>query len=285
MPTVHTSTGPVRYAVLIPSKGRSAQWAKALAKMPWLNSTDTFLGLERVEAAGYPSSNCTLVQYSNPRGSVAYARERLRITATITGLYDYYVVTDDNAAHKSSDVLNNLVRAAHEYPALGHIIMAGYHNTAVHFDRGKIGKAKTVNGLRSYPGVAMILQCYEHRLYNRYEYPWDSYGLDDRHLALWALKQGYGFRVCMDAPFTKSRYQEGGQGPVEVRAVKTGLAIARLAADFPEYVGAVGTLRIPWQFLLDAREAGGMTANRLVGGAMRKENTLNKKIIVKKRRL
>lgn len=287
MPLILTSKGAVSYAVLIPSKGRPGVWGKALQKMPWLNHHDTYLGVETEEQADYLPFrlNCKFVVYDNPLGSVAVAREKLR--RHTTGRYDYFVVTDDNAVHKSEAALHNLVRACAEYPA--NVVMAGYHNTASHFDRGKIGKATEVNGLRSYPGVAMIFQCYPDTFYSRYVYPEQSFGLDDRHFSLWALKNGMDFRVCMDAPFTKTRYQEGGQGPVEIRARKTGLAIARLASDFPEYVGAVGTLRIPWQFLLDAR-AHGMTANRLVGGSMRKENTLNntgpkKKIMIARHHL
>jgi hypothetical protein len=125
----------------------------------------------------------------------------------------------------------------------------------------------------------MIFQCYPRDLYEPYVYPDEAFGLDDRHYYLWLLNRGHAnFRVCMDAPFTKSRYQEGGQGPVDMRAEKNGKAIARLAKDFPKLVGAQGTLRIPWQLLIDAAANGGIiTADRLPGGAMRKESTLQKK--------
>lgn len=281
---------PVNYAVLIPSKGRPAQWVKALKTMPWLNHQHTYLGVEQDEHAEYCAAMRAagivwyhkFVNYHNPEGSVAVAREYLRRVAVKDG-FDYYVVTDDNAKHKDESTLHNLVQASCLWP---NSIVAGYHNTAAHFDRGKIGKAKERQGIRTYPQVGMILQVYPHDLYAEYKYPADAFGLDDRHLALWALKRGFRFRVCMDAPFTKSRYQPGGQGPVEARARKTGLAIARLATDFPEYVGARGTLTIPWQFLLDARDAGGMTANRLAGGAMRKEGVLNvkRRIMIKRKK-
>lgn len=190
-------------------------------------------------------------------------------------------MTDDNAVHKSEEALHNLVRCCHEYRHRGDlavappVIMAGMHNTAPHFDRGKIGKARTVFGLRSYPTVAMIFQVYPHDVFSRYEYPADAYGLDDRHFFLWCIAQGITeFRVCMDAPFTKSRYQEGGQGDIASRMIKTGMAIERLAHDFPQLVGATGTLRIPWQFLLDMKA--GATADRLVGGAMRTSAAITK---------
>jgi hypothetical protein len=211
-------------------------------------------------------------EFENPTGSVAVAREWLRRSAAGFVRYNYYVVTDDNAVHASEQALVNLVRATDEFPD-DPVVMAGMHNTAPHFDRGKIKLAKTVNGLRSYPTVAMIFQCYPHALYSRYQYPVDAYGLDDRHFFLWCIANKVKhFRVCMDAPFTKSRYQEGGQGPVEERMTKNGLAIARLATDFPKLVGATGTLRLPWQFLLKMQS--GHTADRLVGGSMRKEEAL-----------
>lgn len=280
------------FCVLIPSRGRPAQLAKSLTKMPWLSAYPTYLGIEEDEAKVYEdalrkatiANTYTRVYYHNPAGSVALARERLRARAVRDGHYDYYVVTDDNAVHASEDALLALVRACHEWPKP--CIMAGMHNTAAHFDRGKIGKVETVNGLRSYPSVAMIFQCYPHALYAGYRYPEEAFGLDDRHFFLWCLAMKVTeFRVCMDAPFTKARYQEGGQGSVDVRAAKTGRAIARLASDFPKFVGAQGTLRIPWQMLITAVRAGGtIHADRLAGGAMRKETELSKKLTVRVRR-
>jgi hypothetical protein len=294
MPTVTLTNGTtVTYAVLIPSKGRAKQLIRTLNKMPWLRTPDTFLGIQEDEfdeyLAAFVAANVLmrqfqLVYYQNPLGSVAVARERLRRRA-VEKAYDFYVVTDDNAAHPSEAVLTNLVRAAAEWPA-SPCIMSGMHNTAEHFDRGKLKHAKTINGLRSYPSVAMIFQCYPHDLYADYVYPEQAFGLDDRHFFLWALSQGVTqFRVCMDAPFTKTRYQAGGQGPVDARAEKTGRAIARLATDFPKYVGACGTLRIPWQLLIDAAMTGGtIHADRLAGGAMRKESALTHKRVVRVRR-
>lgn len=287
--TILTPQGAKSFVILIPSKGRPAQWVKTIKAMPWLNAPATFLGLETDEVQAYQhhmigagiANRATIIQYDNPTGSVAVAREYLRRNA-VKRSPDFYIVTDDNAKHKSFDVLVALVRCAAAWPKT---IVAGYHNTAAHFDRGKIGKAEDRDGTRSYPQVGMILQVYDHELYTKYNYPAEAFGLDDRHLALEALRSGWNFRVCMDAPFTKSRYQPGGQGPVESRARKTGLAISRLARDFPEYVGAVGTLRIPWQFLLDARAHGGITANRLVGGAMRKETALNTRVVIKRKKL
>lgn len=274
------------FAVLIPSKGRADQWRKTLDKMPFLNCPDVFLGVETKERAAYLDACCAagpwrgrIVTYDNPAGSVAVAREHLRVAA-MEFSYGFFVVTDDNARY-TQESLANLVGASRALNMSSTLrVMAGYHNTAVHFDRGKIKYATTTQGYRTYPSVAMIFQCYPRELYEAYTYPPDSYGLDDRHFSLWALTKGAEFRVCMDAPFTKTRYQAGGQGPLDARAMKTGLAIARLATDFPNLVGAVGTLRIPWQFLLDARAAGQMTGTRLVGGAMRKERDLQRPTVV-----
>jgi len=264
--------------------------------MPWLNQPDTYLGIETDELSEYQDFTkgligASVVTYHNPRGSVAWAREVLRRSAMArrgghsrSPRYDYFVVTDDNAIHRSEDALHKLVRACAEWPEL--CVMAGMHSTAMHIDRGKIGKKKTICGLTSYPAVAAIFQCYPRELYADYCYPEDAFGLDDRHYFLWLLDRGNTeFRVCMDAPFTKSRYQAGGQGSLNERAEKCGRAIARLAGDFPALVGATGTLRLPWQHLIHTVQAGGtITGNRLVGGAMRKEKDLQHKRLTIRRK-
>ena len=280
MVSIKTATGHVTYTVLIPTRGRPALLARSLKKMPWLNDASVVIGVHDKDLDAYAEVRAAhrgirWIGVQNPTGSVAVARERLRTFAMRKAEADYYVVTDDNAVHASEAALQNLIRCCHEYEHRVHqpVIMAGMHNTAIHFDRGKIGRAVNTYGLRSYPCVAMIFQTYPHDVYARYAYPADAYGLDDRHFFLWCIAQGITeFRVCMDAPFTKSRYQEGGQGSIRERMVKTGRAIARLATDFPELVGATGTLRIPWQFLLTMGRNG--TADRLVGGAMRKESDI-----------
>lgn len=277
---IRTATGvPCRYCVLIPSCGRSDVLERnLLQKMPFLlqqglyvatHAGDTaYVEVQRaVRRAGGRS-----VTVANPTGSVAVMRERLR-TLAVTDGYDQYVVTDDNAVY-TEESLTNLVRAAAEYPAHP-CTMAGFHNTAVHFDRHRIAcGVQTVHGLRSYAHITMMFQTYPHDLYAIYRYPPDAYGYDDRHFYLWAIQQGVKhFRVCMDAPFSKARYDgTGGQGTVEQRALKNGLATVRLATDFPHYIGASGTLRVAWQTILNL--AAGRVPDRLVGGAMRKEADL-----------
>lgn len=225
------------------------------------------------------------VQYGNAKGSVAVARERLRKHALVATDWDYFVVTDDNAVFTEVSV-RNLVTAAAEYPSQP-CIMAGMHNTAPHFDRHRIADSKQViNGLTSYANVGMIFQVYPRAVYRDFQYPPESFGLDDRYFCLWAIHRGItNFRICMDAPFSKNRYAEGGQGTTPERAEKCGRAIACLAAAFPAMVGATGTLRIPWQLILDMQR--GKVPDRLAGGAMRKESALKDKRVrvrVRKRR-
>jgi len=289
--------GEVNVAILIPTRGRAAYVARTWKKKMFLNHADVHVGIEhsekRVYADALPDFNkIKPIFYSNPLGSVALAREQLRIAATCARTYggdgtpkrkyDFYVVTDDNATF-DRDSLHCLVHAAATSKPKP-VIMAGMHSTAPHFDRGAIAKGTwthppiaEMNGreVRSYATVAMIFQCYPHSLYAQYRYPPDAFGLDDRHFILWCVSQGLTrdrFRVCMDAPFSKSRYQAGGQGALTARIKKNGAAIARLAADFPDLVGMAGTLPLKWQFMF--KYLAGETADRLPGGSMRKEARL-----------
>lgn len=290
----------VPFAVCIPSRGRADVLAKTFAKMPFLNSTDTFIGTENTEAelAAYrpvlEGKEVYRVTYQNTEGSVAVAREELRRTVCAHATsYRYVVVTDDNARY-TQEALHKLVATADSLPSRGYTkagddrwnIVAGMHGTAEHFDRGRIGAAETHGGFRSYHQFGMIFQVYPMGLYRDYHYPEDAYGLDDRHLILWAMNRGLpagAFRVAMDAPFTKARYMPGGQGTPIERAIKCGKGIARLAMDFPLLVGAKGTFPIAWQMALALRD--GKTVDRLAGGAMRKENALvHKKLTIRRRR-
>ena len=278
----------IPFCVLIPSRQRAGILAKSLKKMPFLDDAGVYFGIERNEVDDYTClvglTRATVLRYDNPTGSVAVAREWLRQRAAGDGKWSYAVVTDDNATY-TAESLQTMVAATAAYTAtLNKVcIMAGMHNTAAHFDRNLIEHKTTVGGYRSYPNVAMIFQCYPMSVYQRYTYPAQAYGLDDRHFFLWALHSGIrDFRVCMDAPFNKSRYQPGGQGSIAERMTKCGHAIEVLAHDFPTYVGASGTLRIPWQFILRMVE-GNVTADRLPGGSMRKEDKLIKRKLTVRR--
>jgi len=243
--------------------------------MPFLNSGGVVIGTEYDKDYDWLHQyNCHREWYENPEGSVGVARESLRQYA-LAAFPDvqWFVLTDDNATY-TKESLDNLVRSADEWQthAGRTTFMAGMHSTAPHFDRHAIAKGKeTVNGLTSYPTVSAIYHAVPRKWYQRYEYPDRCFALEDRHMFMCGIKAGmrFGdFRVCMDAPFSKSRYQQGGQGSIEERMFKCGWSIEQLAHDHPEFVGARGTFPTPWQFILDM--ASGHTADRLIGGAMRK---------------
>lgn len=274
---------PISSAVLIPSRGRAQILAKTLARIPILNDGDTYLGIERCELSLYrelvltrTGNRCKYVIYDNPEGSVGLAREHLRQYA-LNGEYDWYVITDDNARFNEHAV-NALVQSAEAWSikAQAPVFMAGMHSTAAHFDRNLIKHAETVDGWRTYPGIGFIFHAVPHVWYSRYKYPEDCFALEDRHMMLTAIDRGMTeFRVCMDAPFSKSRYQPGGQGDLDKRRWNCGRAIERLAHDYPSMVGVRGTFPMPWQFIMSLRQ--GARPDRLLGGAMRKSEVLTAK--------
>jgi hypothetical protein len=279
---------PVSVAVLIPSRGRAALLAKTLARMPFLNDRHTFIGIEYREEAEYRpvlrGLKVTIVRYGNPEGSVGIAREALRHTATDIG-YDWYVATDDNAKFTDHG-LNALVQSAEARQRRSKKLtfMAGMHSTAAHFDRNLIKRKETVGGWDTYPGIGFIFHAIPHAWYANYSYPGGCFALEDRHMMLAAIDAGHReFRVCMGAPFSKSRYQPGGQGDINTRQWNCGRSIEQLAHDFPSMVGARGTLPLPWQFIIRLRD--GATVDRLVGGAMRKGEVITRpKMMIKRTR-
>jgi hypothetical protein len=273
-----TQFRPMKIAVLIPTRGRSEILKKNLAKMPWLINQDTFIGVEHDEftAEGYrwlQGLNVRIVLYDNKGGSVGIARERLRLAATRLQ-YDYYVATDDNARFNEHAV-NALVQSCEAWRVkTGKLTLAsGMHPTAAHFDRNLVAQKQTVGGWTTYPGIGFIFHCMPHAWYARYTYPGGCFALEDRHMMLSAIDAGHTeFRVCMDAPYSKSRYQPGGQGDIKKRQWNCGRSIEQLAHDFPLYVGARGTFPLPWKFILQLKA--GAKVDRLMGGAMRKGDAL-----------
>jgi len=272
-------TPAVPFAVLIPSRLRGDLLRKTFAKMPFLDSPNVVIGTEPDMSYDWLRDRaCIRYRYPNPKGSVGVAREALRNYA-LKEFPDaqWFVLTDDNASYTQVSLMN-LVRAAHVTARFyeREIFMAGMHSTAPHFDRHAIAASKEQVGDANqkytiYSAVGAIYHAVPRSWYERYSYPPQCFALEDRHMFMSAIKQGfrYGdFRVCMDAPFSKSRYQEGGQGSIVERMMKCGWSIEQLAHDHPEYVGAKGTFPTPWKFILDM--AAGGTADRLVGGAMRK---------------
>lgn len=282
---------PLKVAVLIPSRGRAALLAKSLAKMPFLNNPDTYLGIQRDELDDYKEvvnhvgHQCQIILFDNSKGSVGIAREHLRLEA-VRKKYEWYVATDDNARF-TQESLNALVQSAEAWQSHTHAmtLMAGMHSTAPHFDRGLIAKTSaTVGGWRTYAGIGFIFHAIPHAWYANYSYPGGCFALEDRHMMLSAIDAGHReFRVCMDAPFSKSRYQPGGQGDISKRQWNCGRSIEQLAHDFPSMVGARGTLPLPWQFIFSLRD--GATVDRLVGGAMRKGDQLKTRTPLRARRV
>jgi hypothetical protein len=150
------------------------------------------------------------------------------------------------------------------------------HSTAPHFDRNLILKKEVVDGWTTYPGIGFIFHAMPHAWYAKYSYPPGCFALEDRHMMLSAINAGHSeFRVCMDAPYSKSRYQAGGQGDINKRRWNCGRSIEQLAHDFPFDVGARGTFPLPWQMIMKLRS--GVVVDRLMGGAMRKEDRLEVK--------
>lgn len=278
----------VRYCVMIPSKDRVDVLALRLRKMPHMNHPDVFVGVENGEWSAYRNlfvlyPSIVPATYDNPSGSVSWARQQIKQVVP-RNTYDYYVTADDNT-HVELDDLNNLVRCCAEWPKPA--IMAGLHRVSLHFDRNRIAKGTTtVHGLRSYASVSMMLVCAPAALWEPYTYPHEAFGLDDRHWFLWLISKGYTeFRVCLDASFRKPRYQKGGQGSLDERAYKCGLAIAQLAKDFPAMVGSNGTLRIPWDYIMKRQL--GETSHRLaMGSTMRTDQMTRpaKKFVLKRSR-
>lgn len=270
------------YAILIPSRGRWDVLAKTFARQPFLNAHNVYIGIENDEYREYMrvlgKTRCHIITYNNKEGSVGIAREKLRLAAT-RDHYDWYVATDDNARYTEAAV-SNLVTAAHLWQVKYGLVtlMAGMHSTASHFDRGAIAKTKkNCGGFDSYAGIGFIFHTMPHGWYAKYSYPASCFALEDRHMMLSAIAAGYSeFRVCMDAPFSKSRYQPGGQGDIPKRQWNCGRAIEQLAHDFPAMVGARGTFPLPWQFILKLRD--GANVDRLMGGAMRKGDKLERTV-------
>lgn len=267
---------PVSFAVLIPSRGRWDVLGRAFERMPFLNRPNVYLGVDTDEYREYTARlparsllRARIVNYSNKEGSVGFAREQLRKAATVDK-YAWYVATDDNAKFTEESLIA-LVQSAEAWALKTEKLtfVCGMHSTAAHFDRTLIKRKETVDGWTTYPGINFIFHAVPHAWYAKYSYPRGCFALEDRHMMLSAIDAGHReFRVCMDAPFSKSRYQHGGQGDITKRQWNCGRAIEQLAHDFPAMVGARGTLPLPWQFIIKLRD--GMVVDRLSGGAMRK---------------
>jgi hypothetical protein len=275
---------PVSAAVLIPSRGRPEVLAKTLAKMPFLNDNHTYIAIQGDEWASYRAvreqyDRIYYIEINNPEGSVGVAREQLRDHAVrVRPHYQWYVATDDNARY-TQESLTHLVQAAEAWRLKTKKVtfVCGMHSTAPHFDRNLIKKKETVDGWTTYPGINFIFHAIHNDWYAKYSYPPGCFALEDRHMMLAAINAGHTeFRVCMDAPYSKSRYQPGGQGDINKRRWNCGRSIEQLAHDFPFDVGVRGTFPLPWQMIRKLRA--GVQVDRLMGGSMRKEAALERPV-------
>lgn len=275
------------FCVLIPSRSRAHTLAKTFQRMPFLLRRTTYVGIQKDEWRAYRQAipdldKVTVVAFHNPEGSVAIAREQLRQKAT-ADRYDWYVATDDNARFTEEGV-RALIQSADAYQEQTRKLtfMAGMHSTASHFDRHAIARGiKAVGGYRSYAAPGFIFHTIPHAWYAKYAYPPGCFALEDRHMMFAAIRAGHReFRVCMEAPFSKKRYDgardknPGGQGNIAKRRWNCGRAIEQLAHDFPEYMGVKGTWPTPWKAIF--QYADGAQLDRLVGGAMRKGEKLER---------
>lgn len=258
---VHYHGQTIRFAVCIPSRGRGARVSRMWQrKMNFLDAPGVFFGVDKDGAKDYSVlvKKANWFEITNPTGSVSCAREQVRRRAmSAPGRYQTVVLTDDNATF-TRDSLNALVRAQVAYQTkVGEpVVMGGLHGTAAHWDKDKVDDAATVNGTRSYERVSMMFWAMPANLYEQYRHPDDAYGYDDRHLVLWLISQGVRhFRVTPDAPFSKARYQLGGQGRIEERIEKNTNGTLCLLRDFPDYMGLFDPA-IPWKTVLKYETAG-----------------------------
>lgn len=274
---VDTHVGTRRVAVLIPTRHRERMVQRQLKRMPFLNHPDVYYGVDESEYHAYASAlggtNVQLVVYQNTTNSVGFCRDELRkVAMDVRPGYQTFVVTDDNAFFDEVS-FTNLVRAQAEWPTQP-CIMAGMHQMMGFFvkdKKEKLHEYRVVHGLRSWQQVNQIFLAIPRDIYKRYAYPAESLAAEDRHLTMWAFSHGiYDIRQCMDAVFTKSRQQEGGTGTMEERMRATGLGLAKLALDFPVYVGCSGVTPIKWSYVRKIAQ-GYRFKERLPGGGLKRE--------------
>ena len=282
---VKTRRGSKRVAVLIPTRGRAALVAKQLQKMPFLNQRSTIYGVDVMEVADYTAAfsavglaiNCTILPYDNAEGSVGFCREQLRRFAMRRGLhsgrgYDYFVATDDNCTF-TEEALTNVVRCSAEFPTQPNLTV-GCGELMKYFLKGKetsLPDKRVIHGITSIRRVNHIFVCVPRFVYERFHYPSECLASEDRYLTMWALSNGVTeVRECLDAVYRKPRLQPGGTGGNDERMRATGLGFAKLAHDFPVFVGCTGNISLKWSYIMKLAQ-GFEFAGRLPGGGVKKE--------------
>ena len=212
--------------------------AGMFTRCPELNNSDTYISLENKEKELYKGcvdkfcDRCTWLYFDNPEGYASNAREVLRMEA-VQGRYDGYLLTDDNARFNSKSL--RLLKLAFETEQC---IMAGMGQpTLWHKDAIAVGKKYTIinDQFTTFEAFSSVHWIIPHHLYRDFRYPMNSSN-DDVYFALWAiLRKGYtNFRMCLEAKYSKKRFEEGGHGSSNERLKKMALSMYGLARDFPE---------------------------------------------------
>ena len=227
------------YATLIPTRSRPQSLLRMFSKCKVLNSTDTYVGIEKQEEYLYKEwrtdhgDKCNIVWISNPEGMHGNAREPLRKAACEVG-YKRYFSTDDNS-NFSVKSLENLLLASEIEPDS---TMSGIGQPPLwHAKNISEGNKYNLNGreITTFEAFSTVHWVIPDFLYSEFEYPKDCFN-DDVYFALWCIskKKFYNFRMCLEAPFSKKRFELGGNGTSQERLKKMALGMYQLASDFPD---------------------------------------------------
>lgn len=234
----------INYCSLIPTKSRPEMLSRMFRKCPILNSESTFVGIEAKEKELYRpwrnkyGSKCTIVWINNPEGIVGNAREQLRQAAVSKQEFEAYFLTDDNANFSQSS-LENLITAYYLENLSEPCIVSGLGQPALWHQEAisegtvfELSDQKTITTFRSYSTVHWVIPDF---LYSKFSYPKDCFN-DDVYFALWAiLRMDFtNFKSCLEAKYTKKRFEPGGSGNKYERLLKMIGGMKMLAEDFPE---------------------------------------------------
>jgi hypothetical protein len=228
------------YAVLIPTRSRPVTLSDMFRRNPQLNRPTTFVAIENREMDLYDlwhrtfGARATIVLLDNPDGYAGNAREVLRLATK--GRFQRYFLTDDNArfSPKSFEILL-------EAQSLEGCIMSGlgqpelWYKDAIAVGANYETALGKITTFTSYSVVHWIIPA---ALYDRFIYPPDIM-FDDNYFALWCiLREKYTtFRGCLQAKYSKKRFEPGGHGDGAERLAKMGTGMIQLARYFPEAAG------------------------------------------------
>ena len=225
-------------AVLIPTKGRPEALVSMFKRCPELNCSDTYIGIEPSEKELHVpwrrqyADKVSVIWIANPKGFVGNAREQLRHAVAKSG-YKRYLLTDDNSRFNSKSLQMLLLAQATEG-----CIMEGMGQPSLwHQDAIAAGKEYDISGQRftTFVAYSTVHWVVPSSLYDEFTYPVDCFN-DDVYFALWSITtQGYtSFRMCLEAKYSKKRFEPGGNGSGNERLKKMALGMYQLATDFPQ---------------------------------------------------